>query len=106
MVSKVFLLAALLAAAVARPQEDEQWHSWKTAHSKFYAHPKEEAARRQIWMENSVRILEHNAGNRSFTLGLNQFSDMVRIIASSHNAYVRASIALAITLSLAYAILA
>ena len=77
MVSKVCLLFSLFFAVAAARPHDEQWHSWKTAHSKFYAHPKEEAARHQIWVENSARIQEHNAGNRSFTLGLNQLSDMV-----------------------------
>ena len=71
----LFLLA--LAGAVFSRPLDEQWHSWKSTHGKFYAHPKEESARRQIWLENSARIQEHNAGNHSFTLGLNQFADMV-----------------------------
>lgn len=70
------LLLALAGAVFSRPL-DEQWHSWKSAHGKFYAHPNEENARRQIWIENSARIEEHNAANHSFTLGLNQFADMV-----------------------------
>lgn len=72
-----YLFLVLFGAVFARPL-DQQWHSWKSAHGKFYAHPNEEDARRQIWMENSARIQEYNAGNHSFTLGLNQFADMVR----------------------------
>ena len=72
------LLLSVCAAALARPL-DEQWHAWKSAHGKFYAHPNEETARRQIWTENSARAREHNTGNHSFSLGLNQFADMVRI---------------------------
>lgn len=72
-----YLFLVFVGAVSARPL-DEQWNLWKSAHGKFYAHPNEEDARRQIWMENSARIQEINAGNHSFTLGLNQFTDMVR----------------------------
>ena len=75
----ICLLLFLASGGLARPL-DEEWHVWKSAHGKFYAHPNEEAARRQIWLENSARIREHNIGNHSFSLGLNQFSDMVCII--------------------------
>ena len=73
----LFLLA-LTGAVFSRPLDDrEQWHLWKSTNGKFYAHPNEESARRQIWLENSARIQDHNAGNHSFTLNLNQFADMV-----------------------------
>ena len=71
-----YLLLLFVGVVFAR-QLDEKWHSWKSAHETFYAHPNEEDARRQIWMENSARIQEHNAENHNFTLSLNQFSDMV-----------------------------
>ena len=75
---KTLILLAVVGTVFCYPLE-EQWHPWKSAHGKFYAHPKEESARRQIWLENSARIEEHNSGNHSFTLALNQFADMVRV---------------------------
>ena len=30
-----------------------------------------------VWGQNYHRIKEHNAGNHSFTLALNEFADMV-----------------------------
>lgn len=76
----LFILVAFVGVVVSRPLEE--WHTWKSAHGKNYAHQSEENARRQIWMENAARIEEHNAENRSFTLGLNQFADMVCDIAN------------------------
>ena len=55
----------------------EEWHSWKTRHEKVYVDRGEENVRRQIWIQNRARISEHNRGNRSFSLALNQFADMV-----------------------------
>lgn len=69
------ILFAIVGVVCSRPLEE--WRTWKSVHGKYYAHPNEETARRQIWMENAARIEEHNAGNHTFTLGLNQFADMV-----------------------------
>lgn len=73
-----FILLAFVGVVFSHPLEE--WPTWKIAHGKNYAHPNEENARRRIWLENAARIEEHNAGNRSFTLGLNQFADMVCVI--------------------------
>lgn len=73
----LFLSAVAMVAVSLTSPADGQWHAWKSTHGKFYALSKEEAARRQIWLENSARIEEHNAGNHSFALGLNHFADMV-----------------------------
>lgn len=59
---------------------NELWHSWKTRHEKVYVDRGEENVRRQIWIQNRARISTHNRGNHSYTLALNQFADMVRII--------------------------
>ena len=55
----------------------EEWHSWKTRHEKVYVDRGEENVRQQIWIQNRARISAHNRGNTSFTLALNQFTDMV-----------------------------
>lgn len=56
-----------------------QWHSWKSAHGKFYVDSNEESERRLIWTENYGLITQHNNANRSFSLGLNEFADMVSV---------------------------
>ena len=75
----VAVFLALVAVVCGRALDDE-WHIWKLLHGKAYREAEEEKARRDTWLENSVRIKEHNRGNLSFSLALNQFSDMVRSI--------------------------
>ena len=59
---------------------NEQWHSWKTRHEKVYVDRGEENVRRQIWIQNRVRVAGHNHANHSYSLALNQFADMVSSI--------------------------
>lgn len=54
-----------------------RWQSWKKEHGKLFSNEKEEMERLKIWMKNVAIIEEHNAQNHSFTLGMNQFGDMV-----------------------------
>lgn len=63
----------LRGAAIA----EEEWQGWKDKHFKVYSSLDEEDSRLSIWRENYRRILEHNMANHSFTLGLNEFADMV-----------------------------
>ncbi|XP_070687517.1 pro-cathepsin H-like isoform X2 [Pempheris klunzingeri] len=49
--------------------------SWMAKHDKTYS-TNEYYQRLQIFIENKRKIDQHNAGNHSFTMGLNQFSDM------------------------------
>ena len=54
---------------------------WKAKFEREYSSLEEMLRRRAIWLENHVRILEHNSiaegsGELTFTLGHNQFSDM------------------------------
>ncbi|XP_056134676.1 pro-cathepsin H-like isoform X1 [Lampris incognitus] len=56
-------------------EEERQFKEWMTEHSRDYS-PAEYYQRLQIFVENKRRIDEHNAGNRSYTQGLNHFSDM------------------------------
>lgn len=74
----VFL--ALLSASSAfylLPQDadEQQFKSWMALHNKVYS-MQEFNQRLQIFTENKRRIDKHNEGNHSFTMGLNQFSDM------------------------------
>lgn len=56
---------------------DQEWYSWKSLHSKTYEDEDEEGVRRVVWYDNYKKILEHNSANRSYSLALNQFADLV-----------------------------
>lgn len=58
-------------------QEEEEWFSWKRQHAKVYS-SQDEGSKWKVWRENYRKIQEHNKANHSFTLGLNEFADMVR----------------------------
>nr|XP_017207692.1 cathepsin S, ortholog 1 isoform X1 [Danio rerio] len=57
-----------------------QWTTWKSQHNKTYRNTREERLRRSVWKQNLQDILLHNeaaaVGLHSYTLGLNQLSDM------------------------------
>lgn len=61
------------------PSLDAEWEEWKKKFEKTYS-PDEEGHRRALWEENKKIIEKHNAeyeqGKTSYTMGLNQFSDM------------------------------
>jgi len=79
-------LAILLLVAVAveaLPEESyvySAWNSFKAQHGKSYATFEEEAMRFRLFSENLQLIERHNkefeAGQHSFTLGVNQFADL------------------------------
>jgi C1A family cysteine protease len=52
------------------------WESWKIQQNKTYSSEKEEDYRYSIWKSNIEIISTHNSKNLSYTMGLNQFSDM------------------------------
>ncbi|KAM7406360.1 hypothetical protein PAMP_000741 [Pampus punctatissimus] len=56
-------------------KEEYQFKEWMSQHSKVYD-TKEYYHRLHIFIENKKIINHHNAGNHSFTMALNQFSDM------------------------------
>ncbi|XP_007479355.1 pro-cathepsin H [Monodelphis domestica] len=56
-------------------QEKFQFHSWTKKFNKTY-NLNEYHRRLHNFLNNKRRIDEHNAGKHSYTLGLNQFSDM------------------------------
>ncbi|XP_071355580.1 pro-cathepsin H [Trachinotus anak] len=72
------ILFALVSSASAfhLPGQDEfHFKSWMAQHNKAY-NMQEYHERLQIFTENKRRIDKHNEGNHSFTMRLNQFSDM------------------------------
>ncbi|XP_008309210.1 pro-cathepsin H [Cynoglossus semilaevis] len=74
----IIFLCALLAAAPAlhlSEKDESQFKSWMTQYNRVY-NEEEYYKRLQIFTENKRRIEKHNEGNHSFTMSLNQFSDM------------------------------
>ncbi|XP_018603152.1 pro-cathepsin H [Scleropages formosus] len=74
------LLAALVRCAGGSPaplsSEDEfHFKSWMSQYGRAY-HSEEYHYRLHTFTENRKRIDRHNAGNHTFTMGLNEFSDM------------------------------
>uniref|UniRef100_A0A667WWS9 Cathepsin H n=1 Tax=Myripristis murdjan TaxID=586833 RepID=A0A667WWS9_9TELE len=55
--------------------DEAHFKSWMAQYNKMYD-LEEYYLRLQIFTENKRRIDKHNEGNHSFTMGLNQFSDM------------------------------
>jgi C1A family cysteine protease len=79
---KLAVLFCLVAVAVARPhhRRDEedvqtQFVEWVQTYNKLYAND-ELFNRFNIFKFNLDIINQHNAGNHTFTMGLNEFSDM------------------------------
>ncbi|TPP67276.1 Cathepsin L4 [Fasciola gigantica] len=74
---RLFILAILTFGVFA--SNDDLWHEWKRMYNKEY-NGVDEAHRRNIWEENVKHIQEHNIrhdlGLVTYTLGLNQFTDM------------------------------
>ncbi|XP_043845897.1 pro-cathepsin H-like [Dromiciops gliroides] len=56
-------------------EEEIHFQSWMKQYNKKYD-SSEYHHRLHIFLENKRKIDEHNAGNHSFTMGLNQFSAM------------------------------
>lgn len=69
----------------------EEWSSWKKQHSKIYSSSNDEDSKWTVWRENYHKIEEHNKANHSFSLGLNEFADMVILFVCL---YMRKSMAL------------
>ncbi|OVA15891.1 Peptidase C1A [Macleaya cordata] len=54
------------------------YESWLAKHGKVYNDLEEKERRFEIFKENLKFINEHNAGNNSYKVGLNQFSDLTK----------------------------
>merc|ERR1712002_37970 len=79
---KYFALFAILALGLAQaaPATDV-WELFKTVHKKSYETEAEDLLRKEIFLNNVQKVEEHNqkfeAGEVSFKLGVNQFSDVI-----------------------------
>ena len=56
---------------------ENEWEEWKSLHEKSYGSEEEENVRKNIWLDTLVYIQTFNSEKHSYTLGLNQFSDLV-----------------------------
>ncbi|XP_030811474.1 pro-cathepsin H [Camarhynchus parvulus] len=77
LLSAAALLAAAAAAAAWEPsaEEEQLFKAWMLQNERRYG-PEEYPRRLRIFLGNKRRVEEHNAGNHSFQMGLNQFSDL------------------------------
>lgn len=71
-----FLLSTVALCATAM---EKDWKLWKEEHGKVYADAMVEQNHKTMWIANYNRIKDHNKMGHSYTLGLNQFADMVRM---------------------------
>ena len=62
---------------------DSVWEEWKQSYKRIYKSETEEQARREIWNDNLMYIQTFNSEPHSYTLGLNDFSDLVSLLIST-----------------------
>ncbi len=73
-----FLAATTMAASVKTTLNTEySFTAWKAQFGKTYLGATEEAQREAIFNKNLAYINKHNAAGLSYTLGMNQFGDLV-----------------------------
>lgn len=74
------LLLALVVLSCSSPSPNKVWEEWKIKYHKVYDNQTELAFRRAVWEKNLYLVMRHNqevsAGKHSYSLGLNQLSDM------------------------------
>ena len=77
--ASVLLLVAggFSAARASGALLDTEWRGWKARHGRSYADISEESTRLSVWRDNYKMIAEHNMGNYTYQLSLNEFADMV-----------------------------
>lgn len=58
----------------------DEWHAWKTHHSREYFTAAEEEHRCKVWLDNKLYVDEHNsqADKLGYSLKMNAFGDKVR----------------------------
>ncbi|KAM4618426.1 pro-cathepsin H [Polymixia lowei] len=71
----VLFFVYVTSASPISQQDEYHFKSWMAQHNKMY-NLDEYYQRLQIFTENKGRIDKHNEGNHTFTMGLNQFSDL------------------------------
>lgn len=63
---------------------EDKWEQWKEQHAKTYLSGKEEFQKKITWAKNADFIQDFNEKENSYSLTINQFTDMVRSIIHSH----------------------
>lgn len=55
----------------------DEWHTWKSHHSKGYSSAAEEEYRYKVWLDNKIYVDEHNskADKLGYSLKMNSFGD-------------------------------
>ncbi|KAL7631758.1 UNVERIFIED_CONTAM: hypothetical protein RMT77_017939 [Armadillidium vulgare] len=76
----ICFLLAIIACVSAISTVRQEWEAFKVKYNKTYT-PEEDARHHKIFMENKLKISEHNkkfkSGEVSFTVSINQFADML-----------------------------
>ena len=75
------ILAIIISTIFSADIATEEWNAFKAAHGKTYSGPVEEEFRMKIYMENKVKITDHNRlaqeGHLSYFLKMNHFGDLL-----------------------------
>lgn len=71
-----FLLLLLPILISAFTDKYNNWEEWKEQYRPPYENKLEEIDRHSIWLKNKDNIIVHNKKRESYTMGLNQFSDL------------------------------
>merc|ERR1712080_504122 len=73
-IMKLFLATFLALAVATQASLFDEWKSFKASHGKVYSKV-EDGTRFAIWEANRAMVEEHNAGDHSYTMALNEASD-------------------------------
>ncbi|KAJ3608769.1 hypothetical protein NHX12_023299 [Muraenolepis orangiensis] len=78
--SLALLITSVVVAALSSPDLNDQWEAWRVNFQKIYTNEVEAVYRRAVWERNRMLVRRHNleaeAGNHTFTLGMNHLADM------------------------------
>lgn len=71
-------LAVIIGVACAIPTApvDAEFDIWRSTYGKSYATVEEHVGRLQVFYQNKFIVEQHNAGNHSWTMHLNEFADL------------------------------
>lgn len=70
--SVILSLLSSFALSSAHPS----FFEWADLHSKSYASVEEQTIRKSIYDANVAKVIAHNLGNHSWTMGINKFADL------------------------------
>lgn len=83
----LFVIALVpIASCNALPIQDK-WEQWKEQHAKTYLNGKEEFQKKVTWAKNVEFIQDFNRKENSYSLTINRFTDMVRVVIQSSYKY-------------------